>query len=355
MRLGALQRLLGLGLVIVGIHGGLVFGDTPEPVEDPLDPIPGREPAPLDRVPGKEVSLEGDRSASPTANPIVPYQTLVIDGNGGSADGFLYRGAILPIGGEVDAMSAGNAPLVRELLENNSALFFSIDNDLPNLVDGGLGSGVIYGRGADVTDAITIGLDPGSVQNMNPRVPPEELDPAPNVDAIDLFGPDLVSNAEFFSIEGDVDGTAVYQFDAQAGTTSRFLSRVEIANAIGLTPSAVVDIDAMVFSLEARTLIFSLDEDPDLGLTGGEIYVWNIDDATTGAARFLNFGGIVWDSSFEIRPEIAALLGVDSGRVSGNINALSIASIPEPSSLLLLVLGGSGLVVRWLGHRRRGR
>jgi hypothetical protein len=107
-------------------------------------------------------------------------------------------------------------------------------------------------------------------------------------------------------------------------------TRAEIAGAIGsLLPgvtAANVNVDAMMLKLNtgnpnsAKPILFSIA--PISGVAdGGEIFVW--DGVTSGGATFLNHGGHLWDTAFDVQ----AALGTNSE----NVNALeAVATAAEP-------------------------
>jgi hypothetical protein len=67
-------------------------------------------------------------------------------------------------------------------------------------------------------------------------------------------------------------------------------------------------------------------------IDGGEIWSWQFGQPL---AQFLNHGGHLWDTAFNVRQA--------TGAVNENIDALEAVAVPEPSTFLsLLTLGSLG-------------
>jgi len=292
-------------------------------------PAPGEGiPGPAN-VPGLEFSDRVDRDA---ANPSAadPEQNIAWDGTGGTANTFDYSGTrtlangTVDIDRQVDALgNTGEALFEAVAYLNAAALLFSVSGD-PNIYFEAI-------SGASGTWATPAMID--------------RVTAVTDVDALEVWGPaggpdSPADDANVYSLENDANGVAVWYYGGASSTA--WVTVAEIGEAIGLDDSlwGLLDLDglmmygdAMLFSIAPiRTVAGGLVYD------GGEIWVW--DGSPNSTAAFLNHGGHVWDTAFDVR----ATFGVQSE----NINALEAVAtiIPEPASLALLALGLGALALR---------
>jgi len=268
-------------------------------------PIPGWPiPAP-GNVPGKEY-----------ADAFNNGQSLFWDGAGGTQNAQLYPCAP---DCQIDALANEGDALFNAVINNRAALIFSVTGN----------NNIFY---EDLGGGSGVWAPPALINSDGVR----------EVEALEVWGPELVVDANRYSVLGDTGGCAAFDIGGACLITSD-----QVANAIaplplaGLMPLAIVeapDIDALMWF--GKTILFSIR--PMGAFDGGEVWVWDTTDAAPGAARFLNHGGHIWDTAFSVKDAF--------GVADENINALeAVATIPEPSTLLLL---GAGLLALGLLRRR---
>ena len=235
----------------------------------------------LKQVRGKEYSNSVDKNTN--GNPD-PGQTLNWFGNGTTTDGFDYG-----IRGQVDAMANSGDAFFGAVITNQATLVFSTSFDDKIYYETPTGANNIWAT-ANQIDQPGPGIDLGVT----------------DVDALELWGG---TDANRFSVYGDPD-VAVYQYSG--GTTSALYTQQEIAKAIGVDEefADLVNLDGMMTSGE-NLIMFSIDPIEEVGLDGGEIWVW---ERGSGSADFLKHGGHVWDTDFEVMETF--------GTASENVNAL---------------------------------
>ena len=110
----------------------------------------------------------------------------------------------------------------------------------------------------------------------------------------------------------------------------------------------LMDVDAIMtfgpqvtYSIRPISFIATTPQGPvPVTFDGGEIFEY--DDPTT-PTRFLNHGGHLWDTAFDVRGTFNLL--------NENIDALeAVSAVPEPSCIAMLLLGITGFAT--LGRRR---
>lgn len=260
-----------------------------------VDPAPGSIIPTPHQVPGKEFSdfIDRDHLDNPD-----PEQTLLWDGLGGTADGFDYGG-----NGEVDAMANFADALFGDVTNNKAALLFSVEGDNQIYFESITGEGGIWAT-APVIDG---------------------NNPITDVDGLEVWGPVADPDANRYSLAGDPGGTSVFSFDSATGMSAPLITTADIAEAIGVGAANAdeIEVDAMMtFGEQANIaeILFSIAPTNALGFDGGEIWLWNTANQGLGAANFLDHGGHLWDTAFDVQGTF--------GVASENINALEAASVP---------------------------
>ncbi len=272
-----------------------------EKIIEPIDPI-SIKPIPIDPpiiiyppilpyyrvsslkdVPGKEYSNNVDKKTTGQADP---GQTLNWFGNGNTTDGFDYT-----IRGQVDAMANSGDALYSDVVRNKAALVFSTSFDDRIFYETSIG----FSRGIWAT--------PEKIDKPGPGMDLGVTD----VDGLELWGP---TDANRFSVYGDPE-FAVYDYNGIKKVG--LYTQKEIAKAIGVGQkfAHLVNLDAMMTSGKNQ-IMFSIDPIEELGFDGGEIWVLN--RSVSPVASFLNHGGHVWNTKFEVKKTF--------GTASENINAL---------------------------------
>lgn len=319
--------MLALSTLITGFalaSGGaaLASGNTSYGVPTPpgpfVEPKP-ENPVPAPRnVPGKEFSIRVDLDTNAIGTP---GQALFWDGLGGTANAVRYSSTQ-----QLDALANSGDALFDAVRQNKTNLLISLAGDF--------GWKSIYA--INPAGKISLWADNHTVKTQ----PPFAFD----LDALEVWGPEQVSNANVFSLEGDVltDGlssASVIRRDSN-GSVSVMYDRLSIANAIGRPElQDVIDLDGLMVS--GDRLLFSIQ--PVDTFDGGEIWDWS----GTGAANFLSFGGQAWDTNFNIQTYFA-----DQGFEvrSENIDAIEAASVSVPGPLPVL---GAFAAFGWSRKLRR--
>ncbi|MCX6625612.1 MAG: hypothetical protein NTY38_32035, partial [Acidobacteria bacterium] len=151
--------------------------------------------------------------------------------------------------------------------------------------------------------------------------------------SLELWGPEGVSGANRYSLAGDPADCSVYKIDS-----SCLVAMSIVATALGV-PS--LDLDALMVYEPTHQIIFSIQ--PVGPYDGGEIFVL---DYNTGVWSYLNHGGHLWNTAFDVTAAYPAL-----GLGSQNISAIeAVSSIPEPggyTALGLAILALGNLVRRY--------
>ena len=334
------------------LAGPAVFAEPYEPVANPVSPVPGVSIPPPEVVPGKEYSHELDRSSSVTNldNEFIDstypddQQNTMWNGQGGVEDTFDYNGAPQDGGGtsglpqdQVDAIANNRDTLFFPAVNNQSAILFStrVGSNIPGQgADGGAENPQVPEGGCTVGDPICFERLDGSIATWATWTQVDQFG-GTNLDALEIWGPEGVDNANLFSLFDDFsNGCSVWGMAAPGSQC--LIPQSDIAALFPSLRPEQVDIDALMVS--GNWLMFSLW--PVAGTAedvGDSVWVWQIG---TSAANPLNHGGHLW---------INGWLGL-------NVDALEAASTPELDAAA--GSGGLGLLAGTLalmGERRRRR
>lgn len=318
-----MRKMAAAGLAALFMLSSVSVQAGPYVVQGPfVTPVPGAGiPGPRN-VPGKEYSNLSDRNAYPD-HALSPLQVIRWDGAGGTANGYNYGGTMPLPGPEVDALANTRDALFQSVINNSSALLFSVEGDTDSL--GNAHQVPVYSEsisGVGQVWATPLEVDQAYVPGNTDY----------DLDGLEVWGSELQSDSDRFSLAGDVGGVSVWNYDPNTNTSTAFVTTLQIATAIGRPDLAVgIDLDALM-SWDDQ-LLFSIR--PIDVFDGGEIWYWD----GINPATFLVHGGHVWDTAFNV----TALYG------SENVDALEAVSVPEPSTLALVVVGLLGVT----GWRRR--
>ena len=346
--------------------------------------LPAGVPAPTD-VPGKEYSHHQDINAAMFNDPM---QNLAWDGTGNAWDTFDYGDMYdWPTGTNVDAIANIRDRLFHEVVNDEVALLVTIDEGLAlgaatrpmdyeniHYQTAGAASqagiwarGVVYGAAPPPTSEIQTNW----VQ-ARALADPGHLFPWINPTGIEVWGPEVKEgeqgqpgtgdDANMFSTNADwawnqqtglwVPQPAVFKFDPPTGMCLPYIWADQIQAAIGAEADALVDVDAMmIFDQEeddyfgpGDSIMFSIHTWPGSSphlYDGGEIWVWNYGDAS---ATFLTHGGVTWNTANVVAG------GGGAGGVFPNVfmeeNIGGLEAVPEPATLVLLLIGAAVLLLR---------
>ncbi len=313
-------------------------------------------PSPID-VPGKDYSHYGDWDDLGFASP---EQVIAWDGFGGTrnAQNYLgsrpYPGVTQPI--DTDGIANAGDALYFEAISDRSALLFSVGTTYqlayspfspppPLVLDA-----AIYYEGTAANGTNGIWAIPPVVDSKGPR----------ELDGLELWGDNQNDDSDRYSVYGDpfaeiapgiVRKVAVWAFSGGVSTPHTLTFDLAVAMDMqygfgGTGPLfgqlvELMDVDAiMVSGDQVMFSIAPLDLSalgPLPNFDGGEIFVYTPGGATT----FLNHGGHLWDTAFDVM----GTFGVQTE----NDDALeAVSAIPAPTRLARLALGLAGL-----GRRRR--
>ena len=301
-------------------------------------------------VPGKDFSDVRDRDA---AGVFDPEQVVAWDGLGGVRDSFDYSGTRVAFpevnqDQAVDGLAAGGDALFQAVRDNQAALLFSAEGD-PDIyferATGFVAAPSGFGLWASALD----------IDAMNP---PDDTD------ALEVWGGDNNDDSDRYSLAGDPQiitpggaaKVAIWGFTPPGGPSTPHTFTSDLAAAMDLQFVGVgvggplwsqlvelMDVDAiMTFGPQVTFSIRPLDLTPAAPFVfdGGEIFQY---DGAGVPTKFLDHGGHLWDTAFDVRGTF--LLNNE------NIDAIEAVAqfVPEPSSLLLVLLGFTLLT----NHRSR--
>lgn len=377
----------------------------------------GRLASPAE-IPGKEYSHDDDSTtvgASTSPPPADAEQVIFWDGFGGAMDGQDYSGTRpdYSSAGQVDALANWYDALLFQALSDSAHLIFSVDDEMTTYDSGvpdfgshlpsagmvTLSNGKSIGGAGELSYELAGDFSPPSSQGLWASQASINVMPVPtDVDGVEIWGL-LAGNGgsggtEIFdpslkrtkySLEDDYasfdtaisnDAVSVWNYD---GTP--FLAHsaiVEAVEALLGTPAdenldhvPLIDVDAMmVFSQYGVPLtefdssgaegphdliLFSIrqiaDAEDESGYyaTGSEIF-W-LDAA--GNADFLFHGGHLWDKDYALA---SLALETEEGEGVVDINALeAVAVVPEPSTVMLLLLGLFAMAAAQVAHSASGK
>jgi hypothetical protein len=308
------------------------------PIANPSNPQPSRAIPRPSVAAGKDFSDVRDRDAAGAPDP---EQVVAWDGSGGVRDSFDYSGTRpVPLDQdiEVDGIGAGGDALFQALRDNQAALLFSVETD-PNIMferETGLpASPAGFGVWATALD----------IDAMNPPL---------DTDGLEVWGSDQNDDSDRYSLAGDpplagAGKVAIWSFTPPLGPSAPHTQTSDLAAAMDMQYGGpgvggpvwshlveLMDVDAIMtfgprvtFSIRPLDLApFSTPGGPLLPtFDGGEIFEY---DSAAVPTRFLNHGGHLWDTAFDVRGTFHLN--------HENIDAIEAAAVPEPSCLVLCVL-----------------
>jgi hypothetical protein len=257
------------------------------------------------------------------------------DGLGGVRDVYNYSSNFSSTRAQPDALANADDALFDAVRANNTYVLLSMQGDLNRKS--------VFA----ISPSGKISLWANNHTVWNPA-PPDGTGTGPaafDLDALEVWGPELIVDANRFSLEGDVwpDGTgsaSVLRLD-----NSMQFTREDIAGAIGRPDLADrIDLDALM--VNGDDLLFSIK--PITGIfDGGEIWDWS----GTGLATFLDFGGREWSTQHNVKDYFRSQ-GFDLS--NENIDALEAAS-KVPGPLPIFGLGAAFGFSRRLRSRIQAR
>lgn len=314
------------------------------PIANPVAPYLGPAVPPANRVPGKEYSDVRDRNVIPAADP---EQVVAWDGLGGVRDAFDYSGSRLAYPGadidiEVDGIANQGDAAFQALRDNKAALLFSVETDPRVMFSKATGyPGAVAGSG--------VWAGPLDIDAMNPPL---------DTDGLEVWGPDQLDDADRYSLAGDpfvifpvaALKVAIWSYDKTTNTSTPHTFTTDLAASIDMQFGGpgiggplwsqlveLMDVDAIMtfgqrVTFSIRPIIVP---GTPFAFDGGEIFEY---DGPGIATRFLHHGGLTFDTALDVM----ATFNVPHE----NIDALEAVCVPEPGSLMLVLLGLTAAAIR---------
>jgi hypothetical protein len=302
---------LGVTSLLLCAGNALASGNTsygvPKPPGNFAPPRPSRFlPAPRN-VPGKEFSTNPDLDSANAPTPGTPGQSMFWDGLGGVRNAYNYSST----SGQLDALANAGDVLFDAVRANNTYLLLSMQGDLNR--------NSVFA--VSLTGTVSLWANNSTVWNPAPPTGTGSGPASFDLDALEIWGPELIVDANRFSLERDVLPNETGSASVLRLDNSVQYTREDIAAAIGRPDLADrIDLDALM--VKGDDLLFSIQ--PLDVFDGGEIWDWS----GTGLAKFLDFGGKTWDTDLNIKDYFQ---GYGFEILNENIDALEAAStVPGP-------------------------
>ncbi len=352
----------------------------------------GPDLAPPSIVPGKEYSHDQDHQITAAGTSLSPEQIVAWDGQGGVQNGQNFVGTRqnFTVLSQHDALANAHDFLFNPLRNDSAHLIFSIDDrataqnpgaaplavTVPSAGPILLSNGNSIGGAGEISYEKAGAFAPPSTQGIWATQGQINGMPFPDdIDGIEVWGPEPADKADTnkYSLDTDIavlglgNGVSVWNLSGGAYITHSFLANAVMsllgAPAGTAISAANVNLDALmvldivdnpdVFQRDQTggddhdRIIFSIRQIPDpqdptgYYATGSELFV--LDPAGANTISYLFHGQHAWDKQYALNNLKTTVLiqdtFVDAQLDINAIEAISSTVVPEPVSLLMLLIG----------------
>lgn len=346
---------------------------------------------PVERVFGKEYSHDFDHDTTGAGGGADPQQIVAWDGLGGTTDGIDYsltRPDWRP-DQQIDAIANHNDAMFRQLLNNESHLIFTHDDEIAHLGRSPTGAPVLglgavpsagpvllangntIGGAGEVSIEESLAFSAPETQGLWASQSQVNGMPLPrDIDGLEVWGPEPAKDADadkysldldfasgvsvwngsgsayidhgtivsaVESLLGAIPGPAILPFDNQESTNAINVDALMVWDRFG--DSDTFDRDPTGDTNGMDQILFSIRQIVDLAdptgyyATGSELFLLD----ASGVASFFDHGGHVWDKSYALSSLSLPTFAANNIRAVIDINGIeSVASVPEPAGVAML-------------------